>query len=152
MAEISTCTSCATATGSAGAPSGEHIVETFSEESDSFISNGDDQAGTSGERDTTTSEESSSATVVSLLERLKEPKKLELTRKRKNIQIPKGQECVKRHPSCSSNPKSVTASQRVKKFPNEFVTVSLRTLLCEACRQEVSLRRSIIKKKTHSLI
>ena len=30
-------------------------------------------------------------------------------------------------------------------FPNECLTVSARTLFCEACRQEVSLRSNIIK-------
>ena len=51
----------------------------------------------------------------------------------------------KKRPSCSSNPKSVTPSQRVKEFPNECLTVSARTLFCEACRQEVSLRHCIVK-------
>ena len=50
----------------------------------------------------------------------------------------------KKHPSCSSNPKSVTPTQRAREFPNEeWFTVSAKTLFCDACRQEVSLRHSI---------
>ena len=130
----------ATACGRTSTPSSDLFVETDSEES-SF---GDDDQKTTGERDTTTSEASSS-TVVSLLERLKAPKKSELTRKRKIFTNPREHGMRKKRPSCSSNPKSVTPSQRVKEFPNECLTVSARTLFCEACRQEVSLRRCIVK-------
>ena len=130
----------ATACGRTSTPSSDLFVETDSEES-SF---GDDDQETTGERDTTTSEASSS-TVVSLLERLKAPNKSELTRKRKIFTNPREHGMRKKRPSCFSNPKSVTPSQRVKEFPNECLTVSARTLFCEACRQEVSLRRSIVK-------
>ena len=56
----------------------------------------------------------------------------------------------KKCPCCSSNPKSVTPAQRVREFHNECFTVSSRTLFCDTCRQEVSLRRSIIKNHISS--
>ena len=85
--------------------------------------------------------------VVSLLDRLRAPKKSELTRKRTNL--PR-EGMHKKRPSCSSNLKSVTPAQRVREFLNECFTVSARTLFCDACRQEVSLRRSIIKNHIRS--
>ena len=109
-----------------------------SEESDS----------TDGEEghDTTTSGGSSSTAVISLLDRLKASKKSELTRKRKIFTNPQQEQgSHKKRPSCSSNPKSVTPVQRVREFPNACFTVSARTLFCDAYRQEVSLRCSIIK-------
>ena len=86
----------ATACGRTSTPSSDLFVETDSEES-SF---GDDDQETTGERDTTTSEASSS-TVVSLLERLKAPKKSELTRKRKIFTNPREHGMRKKRPSCS---------------------------------------------------
>ena len=96
-----------------------------------------DEQETTEERDTTTTSEASSSTVVSLLERLRVPKKSELTRKRKIFANPSREPGMrKKRPCCSSNPKSVTPAQRVREFPNECFTVSSRTLFCDACRQE----------------
>ena len=97
--------------------------------------------------------ETSSSTAVSLLSCLKAPKKSELSRKRKIFTNPSRHSCDgprKKRPSCSSNPKTVTPAQRVREFPNECFTVSAKVLFCEACRQEVSLRNSIIKNHISS--
>ena len=119
----------ATTSASAGAPSGDVLAEIDSEES-SF----DEDKETTEERDTTTTSEASSSAVVSLLERLKAPKKSDLTRKRKIFTNPPREPGTrKKRPSCSSNPKSVTPAQRVREFPNECFTVSARTLFCDAC-------------------
>ena len=52
----------------------------------------------------------------------------------------------KRHKklSCSTEPKSVTLNQQVKEFLNEPFFVSASKLLCSTCREEVSLKLSII--------
>ena len=68
----------ATTSASAGAPSGDVLAEIDSEES-SFD---DEDQETTEERDTTTASEASSSAVVSLLERLKAPKKSDLTSER----------------------------------------------------------------------
>ena len=123
-------------TSSAGA-----IASAFSGPSDDV--NSDESGSTDDEetteaRDTTTSEASSN-TAISLLDRLKAPKKSVLTRKRKIFTNPQREPGTrKKRPSCSSNPKSVMPAQRVREFPNECFTVSARTLFCEACRQEVA--------------
>ena len=83
---------------------------------------------TTEERETTTTSEASSSTVVSLLDRLRAPKKSELTRKRKIFTNPPREGTRKKRPSCSSNPKSVTPAQRVVEFPNECFTVSASKL------------------------
>ena len=53
----------------------------------------------------------------------------------------------------SADPKSVTPAQRVEEFSNEEVTVSNGKLFCLACREELSLKRSIVcyhvKSKKH---
>ena len=52
--------------------------------------------------------------------------------------------------SCSSEPKRVTAKQRIKKFPYQRFTVSARKLFCNACREEVALKKSIIEQHIKS--
>ena len=134
-----TSVSTSTAVGASASALSGPSDDVISEESGSL-----DEEITEG-RDTTTSEASSS-TAVSLLDRLKAPKKSDLTRKRKTFANPqRAPGTRKKRPSCSSNPKSVTPAQRVREFPNECFSVSARKLFCDACRQEVSLRCSIIK-------
>ena len=48
-------------------------------------------------------------------------------------------------PKKNSDPTSVTPSQRVKEFNNQKLTVSAGKLFCLACREELSLKKSIIK-------
>ena len=47
-------------------------------------------------------------------------------------------------------PKSVTPSERVKKYPNESLVVSAGRLFCSACREEVSLKSSVISNHIRS--
>ena len=53
---------------------------------------------------------------------------------------------AKRSPEVtSSEPKSVSAKDRVNEFPDECLTVSRGgKLFCSACREELSLRKNII--------
>ena len=83
-----------------------------------------------------------------LLDRLKAPARSELTRKRvirKNLSASSssGRGCKKR-PCCSTNPKSVTPSTRVREFTDEHFRVSAGVLFCGVCREELSTKRSII--------
>lgn len=48
-----------------------------------------------------------------------------------------------KHPRCNSDPSSVTPSQRVKEFPNEQLKVSSGKVFHEACREELSIKKSI---------
>lgn len=77
---------------------------------------------------------------------LRAPKRSELTRKRavRHVHGTSTKKC-KSKPSCSSDPKSVTPSQRVREFPNEELTQSAGKLFCNACREELSLKLSVVK-------
>ena len=82
----------------------------------------------------------SEAEVQSLLDRLKAPQRSELTRKRvirKNLSSSHHGNVCKKRPCCSTNPKSVTPSSRVREFPDEHFRVSAGMLFCGACREEV---------------
>ena len=85
----------------------------------------------------------------SLVNVLQRPTTSDLCRKRvvrKNP--PKG---AKRKVLSSNNdPKSIKPNQRCIEFPNESFTVSGRKLFCTACREELSLKRSIIKNHVQS--
>lgn len=85
------------------------------------------------------------ATPRSLLDVLKAPQPSELTRKRKVASNPPiGQKAARGQGS--SEPKSVTAKDRLREFPGECLSVKIGgKLFCEACREELSLRKNIIK-------
>ena len=52
--------------------------------------------------------------------------------------------------SSSSDPKSVLPSDRVRQYPNQQLTVSAGKLFCHACREELSLKKSVIGHHTSS--
>ena len=93
---------------------------------------------------TTISDTQSTSAPLSLLDRLKAPKKSELTRKRKVFLNPHDGK-RRKHQSSSSHPKSVSPMQRVREYANECLTVSAGKLFCEACREEVGLKCNIVK-------
>ena len=80
----------------------------------------------------------------SLLDVLKAPQASDLTRRRKiDSNPPVGQKRSRGHGS--SEPKSVSAKDRVNEFPDECLTVSRGgKLFCSACREELSPRKNII--------
>ena len=43
-----------------------------------------------------------------------------------------------------SKPKSISVSQRVKEYPDECFVVSTNKFFCTACKEEVSIKKSII--------
>ena len=114
------------------------------------------EPGTSGSGGSSVSETESESTQAgatstgsepSFLDRLKAPMRSELTRKRvirKNLSASSGDSghgnVSKKQPCCSTNPKSVTPSSRVREFPVEHLRVSAGVLFCGVC----STKRSII--------
>ena len=91
------------------------------------------------------SDESESSEVNLFLSKFKAPKQSDLARKRKIRRNPARPRTRKMKPSCSTDPKSVTPSQRIKEFAEEPFIVSAGKLFCTGCREEVSLKHSIVK-------
>ena len=84
---------------------------------------------------------------LSILEALKAPKVSELTRKRKVDCNPPLTGKRRARGKGSSEPKSVSPRDRVSEFPDECLTVTgtgAGKLFCNACREELSLRRNIV--------
>ena len=103
----------------------------------------------SGSTATQDQEATSSVHVPSLLSQLRAPRRSDLTCPRK-IQQNATKRTQKSKPSCSTDPASISPAERVREFPNEALTVSAGKLFCSACREEVSLKRSIIKSHIKS--
>ena len=78
-----------------------------------------------------------------LLSRLCRPTAAEISGKRVVARNPPKGRKRARGPH-SSDPKSVTPQQRLKKYPNECLTVSHGKLFCLACREELSTKSSVI--------
>ena len=91
-----------------------------------------------------------SETAPSLLSRLKQAPQSILTRKRRVAQNLPHDGKRRKAPKCTTEPKSVTADQRVKEFPDEKLTVSSKKLFCSACREEVAVKKSIIEQHLKS--
>ena len=85
-----------------------------------------------------------SAKVRSILDSLHRPTASELSRKRKIDRNPPPKGKRRSRGSCSSDPKSVTPQQRVRKYPEECFSVSNNKLFCLACREELSVKSSVI--------
>lgn len=128
-----------------------------SETSDCYEDYGDESSSTTSSVvvPTTSSCTSDTSTTVetritrSLASMLQKATSSNLCRKRairKNP--PKG---VKRKASsCSTDPKSVKPTQRCTEFSDEPFTVSGGKLICITCREELSLKQSIIKNHIQS--
>jgi len=82
---------------------------------------------------------------VSLLSVLKPPSASDFSRKRKIARnpAPVGKKTVKSTNS-SSNPKTVKPQQRVNEYSQEPFTVASGKLFCQACREELPLKKSSI--------
>ena len=79
-----------------------------------------------------------------ILDSLHRPTASELSRKRKIDRNPPPKGKRRSRGSCSSDPKSVTPQQRVRKYPEECFFVSNNKLFCLACREELSVKSSVI--------
>ena len=105
---------------------------------------------TSSTNETAQSKVINSAT--SLLSMLRRPTSSDLCRKRtirKNP--PKGKKHKASSSSCHTDPKSVSPAKRCSEFPVEPFEVSAGKLFCHSRREELSLKRSIIKNHITSL-
>ena len=102
----------------------------------------DSEAGLSGA--------DSSGSVVSFLDRLKSPIHTEITRKQKlKTNRPPIGKCQCKG-TVVSDPKSVESRKRIREFTNEMLKVSVGTLDCEACREELGLKKSTIQNHVRS--
>lgn len=82
---------------------------------------------------------------------LRAPKPSELARKRisrNNPPPPNGKRRSSSRGNC--DPKNVTPSQRVKENVNEELCVSNGKLFCNACREELSLKATVLKNHLKS--
>ena len=96
----------------------------------------------------------SSDVVPYLFNRLRAPSQSELMRKRKvrvnRVNRPPHTGVRKTKPACSTDPKSVSVVQRVREFSGEMLIDSAGKLFCSACREELSLKLSIVKNHVES--
>ena len=86
----------------------------------------------------------------SLLSVLRCPRPSELARKRK-IQRnppPSGKRRVRGHGTF--DPKSVSPAQRVSEYPGESLSISNKKLFCNACREELGLKSSVVSNHVKS--
>ena len=100
------------------------------------------------ENESNDSSEDHLQSAVSILDKLKSPTASDLHRKRKmKSNPPHG---LKRSTSSSSEPKSVSPSQRVKEYPAEPFKVSNKRLFCYGCREELNLKSTTIANHVRS--
>ena len=95
--------------------------------------------------------------VASLLDRLRSPTPTDIARSRKIrrsgvISLPAlPAESERTEEPLRPSQKGVTPRQQVKEFPTEPFTVCYGQLFCSACREQLSLKRSILKNHVESL-
>ena len=85
----------------------------------------------------------------SLLNILKAPKASSLVRKRTQARNPPSGKRRCRGTS-ANEPKHIDPTQRVKEYKNEPFTVAKKKLFCRACREEVSVKKSIVENHVKS--
>lgn len=95
-------------------------------------------------------EETGEVTSQSLLDKLKCPKPSSLSRKRSVPSNPPriGKKKSKRGKIVAEP--HIAPSQRVKEFPEECFCVTLGKLFCEACRESLSVKKSVLCKHIKS--
>ena len=85
----------------------------------------------------------SSTEVASIVSRLRSPTPSDLSRKRKvPSNPPKGTK--KGKGNVSSEPLNVSIADRVREFPGEHLCRNLGKLFCNACREPISVKKSVI--------
>jgi len=93
---------------------------------------------------------SSSSSIPSLLSVLRAPRLSDLTRKRKTQTNRGKRKKIRPSSSATSDPKGVKPQDRVKKFPDEQLSVSAGKLFCKACREELSVKSSSLSNHLKS--
>ena len=96
-------------------------------------------------------EESDTSGITSIFDKLRSPTPSDLSRKRK-IQTNKPPVGKKRSKggSTSSSLKSISPKDRVSEFDGEALTVSVGKLFCTACREELSMKKSVVSNHVSS--
>ena len=86
---------------------------------------------------------------VSILDSLRSPTPSDLARMRRiPCNPPKGPKKVKG--AVASEPQSVSPHDRVKQFPNDYLSVLCNKLFCTACRENLSLKKSVVTMHVQS--
>ena len=88
---------------------------------------------------------------ISLLDKLRVPKLSDIALKRKMRTNPPPVGRRRSKHRCQSDPKSVTPSQRLREFSKEPFTTSHGKLFCSACREDLSLKFSVITNHIKSV-
>ena len=96
------------------------------------------------------SQHATASSPPSLLSKLRAPTQSDLMRKQVRTNEPPHTGACKKKPTCSTDPKGVSAAQRAKEFSGEMITVSAGKLFCSACWEELSLKHSTIKGHVQS--
>jgi hypothetical protein len=114
-------------------------MTSFSSDSDSEM-----EYGATAEPSTIADGDTSDKQIPSLLDKLKSPALSDLSRKRKLKcnRPPKGLKRCKG--AVASEPVNISLSTRIREFPNENLTNHLGKLFCNACREVVSLKKSVL--------
>lgn len=108
-------------------------------------SGSDPDESTSMEQTTSESLQSDSPSVISLLDRLRSPTPADLARKRQLKQNPPPKGVKRGKGKEKGDPKNISASERVKTYPNEEFTVRNSKLFCRACKEVLALKKSSIE-------
>jgi hypothetical protein len=82
--------------------------------------------------------------VINLLDRLCQAPMAAVNRKRKVAQNLRHDGKRNKALRCMSEPKTISVYQRVQEFSDECFVVSANKLFCTACREEVSIKKSVI--------
>ena len=124
-----------------------------SELSDQESSTARPSTTTCGTTDTETEASSSSnppRPVISMLDRLRAPTLADISRSRKTKSNPPPKGKRRCMGTLHSDPKGVSPAQRIKEYSEEPFLISNSRLFCSACREELSLKRSVINNHIQS--
>ena len=89
-------------------------------------------------------EEEVEQAVPSLLEKLRSPTSSTLARKRKLTKNKPPTGCKKGKGAVAAEPQSITPESRLREFLDEYLCVSSGRLFCCACREVLSVKKSVI--------
>ena len=88
--------------------------------------------------------------VRSLLDQLKCPTASELSRKRKIHSNPPPKGLKKGKGAVADEPHTVTPATRLKEFPDQHLSLLCGKLFCNACREHLSVKKSVITQHVNS--
>ena len=97
------------------------------------------------------SESSQSTGKVTLLDKLRSPTSLDLARKRKLVSNPPPKGMKRSKGIVHHEPQSVSASQRVREFAGENLSVLSGKLFCNACRETLFVKKSVLIQHVKSV-